>query len=101
MRNLLCFQQEQIPHFVRDDSFSSFSAISLTSGALRLGHRLAREFRLDRAGNQPGFHAAVQQLLDGGADLILVETIFDTLNAKAALIAVFDLLEERKTEVQE
>src|SRR3989304_229158 len=26
VRNLLCFQQEQIPHFVRDDSFSSFSA---------------------------------------------------------------------------
>ena len=27
-------------------------------------------------------------LLDGGADLILVETIFDTLNAKAALYAI-------------
>jgi len=29
-------------------------------------------------------------LLDGGADMIIVETIFDTLNAKAALMAVFD-----------
>lgn len=38
-------------------------------------------------------------LLDGGADLLLVETIFDTLNAKAALIAIFDLMEERKREV--
>jgi 5-methyltetrahydrofolate--homocysteine methyltransferase len=38
-------------------------------------------------------------LVEGGADLILVETIFDTLNAKAALIAVFDLIEERKTDV--
>ena len=27
-------------------------------------------------------------LLDGGADLLLVETIFDTLNAKAALFAI-------------
>jgi 5-methyltetrahydrofolate--homocysteine methyltransferase len=30
----------------------------------------------------------VRGLCDGGADLILVETIFDTLNAKAALFAV-------------
>jgi hypothetical protein len=26
VRNLLCLKQQQIPHFVRDDSFSSFSA---------------------------------------------------------------------------
>lgn len=38
-------------------------------------------------------------LLDGGADLLLVETIFDTLNAKAALVAIFDLLEERRQDV--
>jgi len=35
-------------------------------------------------------------LLDGGVDLLIVETIFDTLNAKAALIAIFDELEERR-----
>jgi 5-methyltetrahydrofolate--homocysteine methyltransferase len=34
-------------------------------------------------------------LLDGGADLLIVETIFDTLNAKAALIAVFDEINNR------
>jgi 5-methyltetrahydrofolate--homocysteine methyltransferase len=34
-------------------------------------------------------------LVDGGADLIMVETIFDTLNAKAALFAVNDLFRER------
>ncbi len=38
-------------------------------------------------------------LLDGGADILMVETIFDTLNAKAALIAVFDELEDRKIQV--
>ncbi len=32
-------------------------------------------------------------LLDGGADLFLVETIFDTLNAKAALFAIDELFE--------
>ena len=34
-------------------------------------------------------------LLDGGADILLVETVFDTLNAKAALYAIDRLLEER------
>ena len=41
---------------------------------------------------------AVRGLCDGGADLILVETIFDTLNAKAALFAVeqyFDAIGRR------
>ena len=33
-------------------------------------------------------------LMDGGADVLLVETIFDTLNAKAALKAINDLSEE-------
>ncbi len=35
-------------------------------------------------------------LLDGGADLLMVETIFDTLNAKAALFAVAEVLDERR-----
>ncbi len=34
----------------------------------------------------------VRGLVDGGVDLLLVETIFDTLNAKAALVAVDDVL---------
>ncbi len=34
-------------------------------------------------------------LVDGGADLLLVETIFDTLNAKAAIFALESLFEER------
>lgn len=36
----------------------------------------------------------VRGLLDGGADLLLVETVFDTLNAKAALYAIESLFEE-------
>lgn len=35
-------------------------------------------------------------LMDGGVDLLLVETIFDTLNAKAALFAIEKLFEEKK-----
>jgi 5-methyltetrahydrofolate--homocysteine methyltransferase len=38
-------------------------------------------------------------LMDGGADLLLVETIFDTLNAKAALFAIQELFEERGEEI--
>ena len=38
-------------------------------------------------------------LLDGGADLLLVETIFDTLNAKAALYAIAELCEARGIDV--
>lgn len=57
--------------------------------------------------NDPGFRAItfdqlaaayaeqVKGLLDGGVDILLVETIFDTLNAKAALYAIQDVFEER------
>jgi 5-methyltetrahydrofolate--homocysteine methyltransferase len=37
----------------------------------------------------------VRGLLDGGVDLLLVETIFDTLNAKAAFFAIQKIIEER------
>src|SRR5882672_10368839 len=37
----------------------------------------------------------VKGLIDGGADLLLIETIFDTLNAKAAICAIMDAGEER------
>ncbi len=38
-------------------------------------------------------------LLDGGVDLLMVETVFDTLNAKAALFAIRALLDERGEDV--
>ncbi len=38
-------------------------------------------------------------LLDGGCDLLLVETIFDTLNAKAALVAIDEVFESRGSRV--
>ncbi len=56
--------------------------------------------------NNPGFRAVTfkdlenayfeqaKGLMDGGADLLLVETIFDTLNAKAAIFAIDRLAEE-------
>ena len=41
----------------------------------------------------------INGLLDGGADLLLVETIFDTLNAKAALYAISEITEARGIDV--
>ncbi len=41
----------------------------------------------------------VRGLLTGGADILLIETIFDTLNAKAAIYAIIELCEERGVEV--
>ena len=58
--------------------------------------------------NDPGFRAVtfddlvvsyseqINALIDGGVDILLVETIFDTLNAKAALYAIDVILEKRE-----
>jgi 5-methyltetrahydrofolate--homocysteine methyltransferase len=57
--------------------------------------------------NEPGYRAVsfdtlkeayaeqARGLLDGGSDLLLIETIFDTLNAKAAIYAIEELFAER------
>lgn len=61
--------------------------------------------------NNPGYRAIsfdelriaykeqAEALLDGGVDLLLVETVFDTLNAKAALFAIEEIKNERKIDV--
>ena len=43
----------------------------------------------------------VKGLLEGGADLLLIETIFDTLNAKAAIVALEEVYDERRTPADE
>ncbi len=45
------------------------------------------------------YRDAARGLLDGGADLLLVETIYDSLNAKAAIAAILELFEERGEKV--
>ncbi|MEO6307430.1 MAG: methionine synthase [Nitrospiraceae bacterium] len=42
------------------------------------------------------YYEQVRGLVDGGVDVLLVETIFDTLNAKAAFFAIDRLFEDRK-----
>jgi 5-methyltetrahydrofolate--homocysteine methyltransferase len=83
----------------RDDGRARFVA-----GALGPTNRTAS---LSPDVNRPGFRAITfdalreayreqaRGLIDGGVDLLLVETIFDTLNAKAALCGIAELLAER------
>jgi 5-methyltetrahydrofolate--homocysteine methyltransferase len=47
---------------------------------------------------EAAYYENARGLLDGGADLLLVETIIDTLSAKAAAAALFRLFEERGRE---
>ena len=42
------------------------------------------------------YYEQARGLIDGGADLLLVETIFDTLNSKAAFFAILKLFDERQ-----
>jgi len=61
--------------------------------------------------DDPGFRAVTfndlriaykqqaEALIDGGVDILLVETVFDTLNAKAALFAIDEIMEERGIEI--
>ena len=45
------------------------------------------------------YKVQVEALIDGGVDILLVETIFDTLNAKAALFAIDEVKEQRKIDI--
>ncbi|WP_111708758.1 homocysteine S-methyltransferase family protein [Lutibacter citreus] len=61
--------------------------------------------------NDPGFRAVTfndlrvayrqqtEALIDGGVDVLLVETVFDTLNAKAALFAIEEIKAERNIDI--
>ena len=61
--------------------------------------------------NDPGYRAVtfddlvvayseqINALIDGGVDILLIETIFDTLNAKAALFAVDSILDKRNISI--
>ena len=61
--------------------------------------------------NDPGYRAVtfddlvkayseqINALIDGGVDILLIETIFDTLNAKAALFAVDSILDKKNLSI--
>ena len=81
-------------------SASSTCTPTATPSAVPVARPTSRTASISPDVNDPGFRAVtfdelvdayyeqIQGLIDGGADLLLVETIFDTLNAKAALFAI-------------
>jgi 5-methyltetrahydrofolate--homocysteine methyltransferase len=86
------------------DEMSTPYRIRFVAGALGPTNKTAS---LSPDVNRPAFRAVsfddlknsyreqVKGLLDGGVDILLVETIFDTLNAKAALVAINEELKSR------
>jgi 5-methyltetrahydrofolate--homocysteine methyltransferase len=94
--------KEAIQEFYKE--FPQFASIpKFVAGAIGPTNRT---LSLSPNVNDPGFRAItfdelvtayteqVKGLIDGGADLLLVETIFDTLNAKAALFAIQNYCEK-------
>lgn len=89
--------KEAIKEFNEENSKSKIQNSKYVAGAIGPTNRT---LSLSPNLNDPGFRAVtfdemvvayteqVRGLIDGGADLLLIETIFDTLNAKAALFAI-------------
>ncbi|MEJ2666813.1 MAG: methionine synthase, partial [Deinococcales bacterium] len=78
------------PRFVAGSIGPTNRTASLSPDVERPGYRAITFDALERA-----YAEQVHGLVDGGADLLLIETVFDTLNAKAALVAAERVFEER------
>ncbi len=90
------------------DDFSTPDKPRFVAGAIGPTNRTAS---MSPDVNNPAFRAIdfdalvvsygeqIRGLLDGGVDALLIETVFDTLNAKAALFAAETIFEERGTKV--
>jgi 5-methyltetrahydrofolate--homocysteine methyltransferase len=99
----LNLEAARIARRVADDVTAQTGAVRFVAGALGPTNRTAS---LSPDVNDPAFRnitfdqlvatytEAARALLEGGADLLLVETIFDTLNAKAALFAASLAIDE-------
>jgi 5-methyltetrahydrofolate--homocysteine methyltransferase len=82
-------QQPDKPRFVAGAIGPTNKTASLSPDVNNPGYRAITFDELMEA-----YTVQAKGLLDGGADILLVETIFDTLNAKAALFAIQTLFEE-------
>src|ERR671912_325643 len=90
------------------DGFATAERPRLVAGALGPTNRTAS---LSPDVNNPGFRnitfdelaksyaEAARGLVEGGVDLLLVETVFDTLNARAAIFGITSYLEEEGLEI--
>jgi 5-methyltetrahydrofolate--homocysteine methyltransferase len=90
------------------EKFSTFEKLRFVAGSIGPTNKTAS---LSPDVNNPGFRAVtyldissayaeqVRGLMDGGCDILLVETIFDTLNAKACLYAIREVFAEKGREL--
>lgn len=82
------------PRFVAGAMGPTNKTASLSPDVSNPGYRAITFNQLAKA-----YKEQARGLLDGGSDVLLIETIFDTLNAKAALFAIEELFEERGEKV--
>lgn len=82
-------EQASIPKFVAGAIGPTNRTLSLSPNVNDPGYRAITFDELVEA-----YTEQVKGLIDGGADLLLIETIFDTLNAKAALFAIQNYCEK-------
>lgn len=87
-------QNPDKPRFVAGSVGPTNKTASLSPDVNRPGFRA-----IDFNGLRTAYKAQVEALIDGGVDILLVETIFDTLNAKAALFAIEEVKDERQIDI--
>lgn len=82
------------PRFVAGSVGPTNKTLSMSPDVENPGYRA-----IDFDALMSDYYEQIKGLMDGGVDCILIETIFDTLNARAAIYAVDLLNEERNTEI--
>lgn len=87
-------KEPQKPRFVAGSMGPTTKLSSMSPDVNNPGYRAITFDQLATA-----FKEQASGLIDGGVDMLLVETITDTLNAKAALFAIQELFEERGIEL--
>jgi 5-methyltetrahydrofolate--homocysteine methyltransferase len=90
----LAFSSKQRPRFVTGVLGPTNRTLSLSPDVNNPGYRNVTFDQLVSV-----YAEAAEGLVDGGVDLIMIETIFDTLNAKAAITALLDTFEKKQREV--
>jgi len=83
-------QNPDKPRFVAGAVGPTNKTLSLSPDVNNPGYRAITWEELTDA-----YREQIRALIDGGVDLILIETVFDTLNAKSALFAAQDVFEEK------
>lgn len=78
------------PRFVAGSVGPTSKTASISADILNPGSREVTFSQLVEA-----YSTQIEGLMEGGADLILIETVFDTLNAKAALFAADEVMQKR------